>query len=202
VVMTEDLDKGDLQANYDVLILVEDAMQGGRVSELVPQFRKFVEGGGTILAIGPSATLGRLLGLPMPNYTAALDEDGQMSQMPRDKFYVPSSVLRVRVNTANPLAWGMPEEVDVMFNSSPTFKWSTDAETKGMQRLAWYATKTPLRSGWALGQQHLEGGIAMIDAPLGKGRLGLFGPQILYRGQPHGTFKFLFNGIVQAGVRQ
>ena len=40
-----------------------------------------------------------------------------------------------------------------------------------------------------------------VDAPLGKGRVLLFGPQILQRAQPHGTFKFLFNSIVQAGVR-
>ena len=28
----------------------------------------------------------------------------------------------------------------------------------------------------------------------------LYGPQILFRGQPHGTLKFLFNGIVRAGM--
>ena len=59
-------------------------------------------------------------------------------------------------------------------------------------------TKTPLRSGWAWGQEHLEGGVAIAEAKVGKGKLALFGPQILFRGQPHGTFKFLFNGIVQA----
>jgi hypothetical protein len=121
--------------------------------------------------------------------------------LPRDKFYIPSSVLRVRVNPAHPLAWGIGDEVDVMFSNNPTFTWSDEAEKKGLQRLAWFDSKTPLRSGWALGQQHLEGGIAMSDARIGKGRLALFGPHILYRGQPHGTFKFLFNGMVQAGVR-
>jgi len=48
--------------------------------------------------------------------------------------------------------------------------------------------------------QHLEGGIAIAEAKVGSGRLVMFGPQILFRAQPHGTFKFLFNGIVQAGV--
>jgi hypothetical protein len=201
VVMTDDLAKADFQASYDVLILVEDALQGGTVADKLPQLRKFAEGGGTIVAIGPSATLGRQLGLPLPNYLAALDDNGEMSQLPREKYYVPSSVLRVRVNTANPLAWGMPEELDVMFNMSPTFKWSAEASEKQMQQVAWFNTKTPLRSGWAMGQHYLDGGTAMIDAPLGKGRLALFGPQILYRGQPHGTFKFLFNGIVQASVK-
>ena len=69
-----------------------------------------------------------------------------------------------------------------------------------METLAWFDNKTPLRSGWAWGQENLEGGVAMIDAKIGKGRLALFGPEILFRGQPHGTFKLLFNGIVQAGA--
>jgi hypothetical protein len=30
----------------------------------------------------------------------------------------------------------------------------------------------------------------------------MFGPQIAFRAQPHGTFKFLFNGIVQAGAKK
>ena len=66
--------------------------------------------------------------------------------------------------------------------------------------MGWFDTKTPLRSGWAWGQEHLEGGVAIIDARVGKGRLALFGPQVLFRAQPHGTFKFVFNGIVQSVV--
>jgi hypothetical protein len=42
--------------------------------------------------------------------------------------------------------------------------------------------------------------VAIIDARVGKGRLALFGPQVLFRGQPHGTFKFVFNGIVQSAL--
>jgi hypothetical protein len=201
VVLADELAKTDLQANYDVVILVEDAGQGGKNSDLAPQLRKFVEAGGTLLAIGPSANLGREFGLPLPSQVATKDEDGNSSLLPRDKYYIPSSVLRVHVNTSHPLAWGVSEEVDVMFSNSPTYKWADSADSKGMTRVAWFDTKTPLRSGWALGQHYLEGGTAMIEARVGKGRVDLFGPHILYRGQSHGTFKFLFNGIVQAGVR-
>jgi hypothetical protein len=41
----------------------------------------------------------------------------------------------------------------------------------------------------------LKGGLAAAEANVGRGTLYLFGPEILFRGQPHGTFKFLFNGI-------
>jgi hypothetical protein len=38
----------------------------------------------------------------------------------------------------------------------------------------------------------------VVDASVGKGKLFLFGPEITFRAQPHGTFKFLFNGIYLA----
>ena len=89
-----------------------------------------------------------------------------------------------------------------MFSASPTFRLTDDAETKDLHRVGWFDGKSPLRSGWAWGQERLDGGIAIIDARVGKGRLALFGPQVLFRGQPHGTFKFVFNGIVQSVVER
>jgi hypothetical protein len=168
----------------------------------VPQLRQFLESGGTILTIGSSTGLGYHLGLPLANHLVTMDKDGKEQPLPREKYYVPGSVLRARVNAANPLAWGLGEEVDVMFSASPTFRLPDGAEKNGVHCVAWFDSKTPLRSGWAWGQEHLEGGVAIAEAKVGKGRLVLFGPQILFRGQPHGTFKFLFNGIVQAGVKE
>jgi hypothetical protein len=200
VVMTEDLAKPAALDNFDVLILVEEAMIGQGMKDLVPEFRKFLEKGGTILAIGSSTSLGKQLGLPLTSHLVGPAADGKSEPLPRDKYYIPPSVLRVKVDNTQPLAWGVTQEVDVMFSNSPTFKWDKDA--KGMQQLAWFDSTTPLRSGWALGQHYLEGGTAMIDARVGKGRLALLGPQVLFRGQPHGTFKLVFNGIVQARVRE
>jgi hypothetical protein len=99
------------------------------------------------------------------------------------------------VDTKHPLAYGMPAEADVLFNNSPAFRLARNAAEKGVRAVAWYDTKAPLRSGWAWGQQRLEGAAAVVEARVGKGRLVLFGPEIVFRGQSHGTFKFLFNGI-------
>ena len=106
------------------------------------------------------------------------------------------------VSTRNYAAWVncfTPDAV-FMFANSPTFKLADGADRESLEKLAWFDTKTPLRSGWAWGQQYLDGGVAMIDAKVGDGRLTMFGPQILFRGQPHGTFKFLFNGIYYGGA--
>jgi hypothetical protein len=64
--------------------------------------------------------------------------------------------------------------------------------------VAWFDSPTPLRSGWAWGQSYLDKGVIAVDAKVGTGRVFLFGPEILMRAQPRGTFKFLFNAIYWA----
>ena len=166
----------------------------------IPQLRKFLDAGGTILTIGSSTRIGRELGLPIADHLADIDRNGQERPLSPEKYYVPSSVLRLRVDPANPLAWGLTDEVDVMFSASPTFRFTAGARSADLHRVGWFDSKSPLRSGWAWGQEYLEGGIAIVDAGVGKGRIVLFGPQVLFRGQSHGTFKFVFNGIVQSVV--
>jgi len=34
-----------------------------------------------------------------------------------------------------------------------------------------------------------------FEATVGQGKIYAFGPEVTFRAQPHGTFKFLFNGI-------
>ena len=115
--------------------------------------------------------------------------------LPHEKFYVPGSVLRVSVDNTNPLAYGFTGTADVFFDSDPVYKLSPDASMKGISPVAWFSGAEPLRSGWAWGQQYLDGGITIAEAKVGEGKLFLLGPKVTFRAQPHGTFKFLFNGI-------
>jgi hypothetical protein len=229
VVFAPQLDTGALRAKYDVIIFVDGAIperdgaqQGGfgggsldtatvpaewrarmgrvSVAKTVPQLRRFLEEGGTVLTIGSSTSLAKHLGLPI---TSALVEqrEGREQALPREKYYVPGSVLQVRVDSTLPIAHGMPSRVDVFFDDSPAFRLGTDAATRGIRRIAWFDTDAPLRSGWAWGQQYLEDATAMAQAQVGRGTLYLFGPEITFRAQPHGTFKLLFNGILLGGGR-
>ena len=90
----------------------------------------------------------------------------------------------------------MPTLTDVYFDSSPVFKIAPEAIAKGtVKPLAWFATNRPLRSGWAWGQSYLQDGVAAFEAPIGKGKLYAFGPEITFRTQAQGTFKLLFNQL-------
>ncbi len=165
----------------------------------IPQIRKFIEQGGTVLTIGSSTSLAYQLGLPLTNHLIDKGTDGKTHTLSRDKFYVPGSILTVKLDPAEPLTWGEGGNVDVMFAAnSPVFDLPTNDDAKTIRRVAWYDRKQPLHSGWAWGQEHLEGGVAIAEARVGKGSLILYGPEILFRGQPHGTFKLLFNGIFTA----
>jgi hypothetical protein len=64
----------------------------------------------------------------------------------------------------------------------------------------WFDSATPLRSGWAWGQNYLEGGVAAADARVGRGVVRLIGPEALFRAQPAGTFKLVFNGLIGANA--
>lgn len=231
VVYPPDLDRGQLREKFDVLIFPDGAYSGsGRKAErepgepmpadveatearpqekdewidrkgsvtaakTLPQLKKFVEAGGTILAIGGSTSLGKEFGLPVANH---LVQKGTEKPLPSEKFYVPPSLLRVKLAPTHPLTWGMGSEADVVFANSPTFR----ITGTGADRIAWFEGKTPLRSGWAWGQELLDGGTAVVDAPVGKGRVVLYGPQVLFRAQPHGTFKLVFNAIARAAITE
>ncbi len=171
------------------------------VEKTVPRLREFLEAGGIVLAIGSSTALAYHLELPIENHLVERTPRGEVKQLSREKYYVPGSVLRTRVDPSHPLAYGMPPLVDVYFNNSPTFRLPPQAHKAGVRAVAWFEGPNPIRSGWAWGQSYLQDGVAVLEAPVGKGRLVLFGPEIVFRGQPHGTFKLLFNGLFLGGLQ-
>jgi len=214
-VFAKNLDAGGLRERYDVIVLPDGARLGsdttrrfggppkdvppewehrvGYITErrTLPQLRQFVEEGGTLLALGDAAQIAYQLHLPVSN--AVVDSLGK--PLPRSRYYVPGSVLRVAVDTANPVAWGMPPAVDVFFDNSPAFHLDARSSEAGVRRVAWFDGPSPLRSGWAWGQRVLDGATEIATARLGRGDVILYGPEVYFRSQPHGAFRFLFNGI-------
>src|SRR4029453_15941989 len=100
-------------------------------------------------------------------------------------YFVPGSVLGAKVDVANPIAAGMRERHDPFFENRPVFALAPGAASAGVQPIVTIDSATPLRSGWAWGQQYLNGGVLALRASHGKGSVLLFGPEILQRAQPH-----------------
>jgi hypothetical protein len=161
----------------------------------IPRLRQFAEEGGTLIAIGTSTSLAYHLNLPIANALVEHKPDGTEQAIGREKLYVPGSLLRAQLDNTSPLASGMGESVDVYFDNSPVFRLLPEAALRRIRPVAWFSGNRLLHSGWAIGQGYLDEGVLAVDASLGKGNVYLFGPEIIFRGQPHGTFKFLFNAI-------
>jgi hypothetical protein len=225
IIYPQEVDAGDLRKKYDVLIFVTGAIpplgRGGDASEFrnrqpnadsvaaefrpwlgkitaeksVPQLKKFMESGGTIVTIGTSTNLAYHLGLPVHNALVAKGANGKERPISALKYYIPGSLLSTRFETSEPANYGMPAENDVDFDRSPVFKLDADADSKGVKRLAWFDTDKPLHSGWAWGQAYLKDGVAAFVAPVGAGKLYAFGPEITFRGQSQSTFRLLFNQL-------
>ena len=221
------LDAGNLRANYDVLVFPTGGIpagsgtgRGGRGTQVggdadvpaeyrnqlgrvttertLPQLRSFVEGGGTIIAIGDSAAnLAEWFQFPVANH---LIENG--APLSRAKYFVPGSIISAKVDTTHPVAAGMRERTDFFFDNSPVFALKAGADPATVRPIATIDTATPLRSGWAWGQAYLKDGVLAVEARVGSGRVLLFGPEILQRAQPHATFKLLFNGIFSSAVQR
>jgi hypothetical protein len=162
--------------------------------------KKFVEAGGVVVAAGGSArTIADLLDLPVADYMIDREPGQPDRALSSDKYYVPGSILRVAVDPTAPSAAGAEDHIDVFFNNNPVFRLAPNAAARGVRPVMWFDTDKPLRSGWAWGQNYLEGGTTAFEAAVGQGTVYAFGPEITFRAQPHGTFRFLFNAITLAG---
>ena len=216
-VYPRELDAGGLHAKYDVIVFTDGMVSAqagpgtgfggspdttlipaefrkmlGRVSEqTIPQLKSFLEAGGRIVTIGSSIALGKQLGLPIDNYLVG--ENGR--PLPGEQYYIPGSLLQVAVDTSSTIATGMSPRPAVMFDNSPVMKLGADAAAKGVRPIATFDVEKPLMSGWAWGQERLKGGVAIAEAKVGQGTLWLFGPEILFRAQSHGTFKLFLNAL-------
>src|SRR5437667_12600509 len=175
--------------------------------------RDFVEQGGTLFCLNRASDFAiEQFKLPVRDVV-----DG----LPRTDFYVPGSILRIELDTSNPIAAGMPKESIAWVENSPVFEMfpagnadvpvrnEREARTAHEQRtgtsafpassvhiIAWYPRdKDPLLSGWLLGGDRIKGKAALVEVTMGKGRIILFGFRPQYRGQSLATYPLFFNAI-------
>ena len=216
------LDQGGLNDRYDVLIFNGSAIPSpgrdfparppsaeippeyrdriGSITEkrTIPQLLDFIRGGGTAIAIGGSTNLARHAGLPLDDHLV----DSAGDPLRSEHYYVPGSVLSIRVDRDRPIAHGTGERTAILFGRDPVFSLPPASQDSGLRQVGWFDGEDPLLSGWAWGQEYLRGGVVVIEADFGLGNLFLFAPNITYRGQSHGTFPFLFNGILYGSAEK
>jgi hypothetical protein len=216
-----DIRAGNLRARFDVILLPDATYTsmlngfapgtmppeyvGGMTARGVANLYAFVVEGGTLVAQDRASELPLVtFGLPVRNV---------LETLPTSEFFAPGTLLRIEVDTTQPLGWGLPKEAAAFFIRSPAFevgygrgrpgdpRWADVPPPPGVRVLATYPEEDPLLSGWMVGEQHLRKRAAVVEAAVDRGRVVLLGFRTQHRGQPHGTFKFLFNAIYLGASR-
>lgn len=190
VIVLPDADTRSLERGVDST-RIPSRYAGGMGQAGAEALSAFVRGGGTLVCLDGSSNFAiSRLNLPVANVLAGEASGPQVS-----RFYAPGSIFGVVLGGEGPrsaVTVGMPDSFQVYFANSAAFTVSGPARA-----LATYPAE-PLRSGYARFQERLEGKAALVEAPVGSGRVILFGFRPQFRGQTHGTFKLLFNAVLLA----
>ena len=201
-----DVRAGHLKERFDVILFADMSARtitdgyaigsipgqyaGGIGSAGSDAIREFVNAGGTLVMLNNSAAFAiDKLNLPVTNVLDGLKPT---------EFNCPGALLRIEnKEPKSPLLIGLPKEPIVMFERGPAFDTKTGFKGKV---LASYAKEgNPLVSGYLLHPERLAGKAAALDVQYGSGHVVLLAFRPQWRGQSHGTYKFLFNALYYFG---
>jgi hypothetical protein len=221
-VMDAEIKKGDLHTRWDVIVLPADSVAamtgerpqgggqggpggggfGGGGEDLTPpEYRSgfggdgvkalqaFVQKGGTLLTFAQAGDLPiQRFGLPLRNIVAGL---------PSKEFWSPGSTLRARFDTRSRFAFGMPAEGLALFMAgSQVYEVTSTDRSQDVEIVSTYVDRDILQSGWLLGEQVIAKKAAAVAVKHGDGTVVLIGFRPQHRDQTHGTFKLVFNALL------
>ncbi|MFQ5706660.1 MAG: M14 family zinc carboxypeptidase [bacterium] len=215
ILLNPKIRKGKLKGAFDVIILpdmtageivhgrgqgrppdiyspvVPEQFRGGITEKGVANLKTFVQEGGTLITLNNACEFAiDAFGLPVENVVRGLKAED---------FYCPGALLEILIDNHEPIAFGMPNKAAAMFVDSPAFRPKFWTHRTGV--MAYYPEHNPLLSGLLVGGDKLQGRAAVLEVPLGKGRVVLIGFKAQHRAQTYGTFKLLFNAILYANAK-
>jgi hypothetical protein len=158
----------------------------GRVEGLL-ELRKFVEGGGLLITLGSASFLPAEFGLAGP-----ID-----ATRPSAQFYAPGPIVEAEIlRPAHPVFYGYTQRmVPVRYANGPLL--NVPERLRDQQVLMRFpGAERSVLSGLMRNPAEIRNRPAVVEVPVGKGRILMFTTNPCYRWQNHGEFNMLFNPIL------
>ena len=198
-----DIRAGALRGKFDAIIIADqsprDIVDGYDAAVTRPEYRggigeagvdnlkQFVADGGTLIMMGNACDLAiERLSIPVRNGKRGLS---------RDQHFSAGAILRIKVDTADPLGYGMAPDTYGFYVNNPFFSVSEGVASQRTKVVASYPTANVLASGSLSGEELMAGRGAAVSIDIGPGRVVLFGLRPQHRAQTHATFPMLFNAL-------
>jgi hypothetical protein len=172
---------------------------GGRGGGTPPEYRSgfgadgvkmlqaFVQKGGTLVTFAQAGDLPiQRFGLPLRNVVAGLSSI---------QFWSPGSTLRVRFDNQHPLGFGLPRDGYALFLAGSQ-AYEVTTTSPNVDIVSTFVEREILQSGWLLGEAVIAKKAAAVSVAHGEGRVVLIGFRPQHRDQTHGTFKLVFNALL------
>ena len=224
LIFKERVKKGNLRASYDVIIvpnqsgsgkrLVYDIeprggkplaytkterfknlgmygesedITGGMGLEGVAELQKFIEQGGVMMTLGTASFFPAEFGL-----TRQIDAGRASAQ-----FYAPGPIVEAEILQSNhPIFYGYNQKtVPVRYANGPLLQVpQSDRDEQVLMQLP--GGDKSVLSGLMRGAAEIRNRPAIVDVPVGRGRVLLYATNPCYRWQNHGEFNMLFNAVL------
>ncbi len=164
-----------------------DDITGGMGLEGVVEFRKFVESGGVMVTLGTASAFPAEFGI-----TRNVEAGRTTPQ-----FYAPGPIVQAEIlRPASPIFYGYTEKnIPVRWANGPLLTVpERDREKEVLMRFT--GGEAGVLSGLMRGPNEIRARAAVVDVPVGDGRVVMFATNPVYRWQNFGEFNMLFNTVM------
>ncbi len=164
----------------------EDITGGMGLSGVV-EFEKFINSGGMLITLGTASFFPTEFGL-----TRTIDASRTSPQ-----FYAPGPIVEAEIlQTTHPIFYGYDKKtIPVRYANGPLLNVPETDRAKQVLMKFPGGDKAVL-SGLMKGANEITNRPAIVDVPVGKGRILMFATNPCYRWTNHGEFGMLFNSIL------
>lgn len=161
-------------------------IRGGMGLPGLSNLRKFVESGGTLITLGNASSV-------PPSYNLVNDV---AASHPDKDFYAPGPIVKAKVlQPKSPIFYGYTD-------TTMPVRWATNellsvaASAKDRILMQFPGGKPGVMSGFMKGAKQIKDRPAIINMPVGQGRVLMFATNPVWRWQNLGEFRMLYNAML------